>query len=309
MKPKVLILTGPTAVGKTELSIALAKRFGAEIISADSMQIYQGMNIGTAKITPQEMQGVVHHMLDIVPVTHSYSVAEYQSAAFSLIDRLLQQKKLPMVVGGTGLYIHSLMYDVDFSSAAADTSLRKTLEALSNEELHERLQQLDAASAARIHQNDKKRMIRRLEVLAHGCSTEFDFRKKNDRYDFILIGITDQRDVLYQNINRRVDQMVAMGLCDEARLLYDRYGEALTALKAIGYKEWIPYFQGSATKAEAIEAIKQNTRRYAKRQLTWFRREEAITWFDKSRLAAPDALFSEITAYLEQRMNEYGTES
>ncbi len=279
---RVIVVTGPTASGKTDLAIHVAKEIAGEIVSADSMQIYKELNIGTAKPTLDEMQGIPHYMIGEVSIRTPYSVALYQKKAFLHIDDILSRGKIPIVAGGTGLYINSLLYNLDFTETACDEEYRRELDKLSGDELHFRLSRLDADAAKRIHKNDKKRLIRRLEILKNGGERGYSFREKNTNYDFCCIGITMNRNDLYKKIESRVDQMVSSGLVEEVRALYEKYPAELTALRAIGYKEIIAYLKGRCTLPEAISEIKKNTRRFAKRQLTWFNNDDEIKWFSFS---------------------------
>jgi len=300
MKQRVIVITGPTASGKTELAIHIAKRIGGEIISADSMQIYREMNVGTAKPAPGEMQGIPHYMLDEASIKTPYSVALYQQKAFSHIKDILSRGKVPIVAGGTGLYINSLLYKLDFSDTARDDAYRNKLDALSGEELHALLVKLDKEAAKRIHPNDKKRLIRRLEILKGGGDGTYNFRDWNEDYDFCCIGISMDRKKLYERINARVGRMIAGGLADEVYALYGKYPAELNALKAIGYKEIIPYLSGNCSLEEAAEQIRRNTRRFAKRQLTWFNNNERIKWFSFDGLSSKeleDAVMQYILQY------------
>ncbi len=283
---KVIIILGPTASGKSDMAMRLAEHLKTELISADSMQIYRGMDIGTAKPSREEQARVKHHMIDIVDVDEPFTVADFQEKAFKCIDSLHNYNMSPVVVGGTGLYINSLVYDLDFTQTTSDTEFRRKAEAEAAEKgsraLHERLKKLDAAAAARIHPNDEKRIIRRLEVLENEGKGEkpYDFLRPREGLDYRLFGMSFPREVLYDRINRRVDIMMEQGLEGEAAALYAKYSDTPTAMKAIGYKEIIDYMKGDISRDEAIRLIKQNSRHYAKRQLTWFRRNERIVWLD-----------------------------
>ena len=299
MQKKVLILTGPTASGKTDLAIRIAKRMDGEIISADSMQIYKEMNVGTAKPSPGEMQGIPHYMIDEVSIKTAFSVALFQKKAFLYINDILQRGKLPIVAGGTGLYINALKYKLDFTKTVKNDEYRLKLEAYANVDLHEMLREKDAAAALRIHLNDKKRMIRRLEILEEGAEESYNFREKNTAYDFVTAGITLPRDELYQNINLRVDKMVRDGLVDEVERIYREFPASLIALQAIGYKEIIEYLENRCSLAEAIETVKKNTRRFAKRQLTWFNRDNDMKWYNKSEYGCLKDLEDELVDYVK----------
>ncbi len=283
MKKKVYIICGPTASGKTGISVELAKLVIGEVISADSMQIYKEMSIGTAVATEEEKQGIPHHMLCCVEPDADYSVALYKQDAEKHIEQILNSGKTPIICGGTGLYINSLTHDLDFSKAGADDGLREELSHRFDEDpesLYNELVALDPDSAKRIHYNDKKRIIRRLEILRSGKPDEYDFDRHSDRYDFRIYALGGDRSILYDRINLRVDVMLEQGLEDEARALYLKYGENIKAFNAIGYKEFIPYFKGEIDIDKVAYDIKLNTRHYAKRQLTWFRRDDRISWID-----------------------------
>ena len=292
-KPQVLCIKGPTASGKTALSVALAQQMDGEVVSADSMQIYREMNIGTAKPDEAERQGVPHHMLDVADAGEDYSAARYAEEASACVDDILRRGKLPIIAGGTGLYLDALIKGIDFAKKETDGALRAELtrEAETPEgmdRLIECLRQVDPESAARLHRNDKKRVIRALEIyrLTGQTMTEHDreSRVRPPRYRAVSIALTaEPRALLYRRIDQRVEKMVAAGLYEEAKGLWERGLFAGTAGQAIGYKEWVPCFEGKETKEQAAEAIRQNTRRYAKRQLTWLRREEALYWIQFNR--------------------------
>lgn len=287
MAPKILVVTGPTASGKTALGIALAKKIGGEIVSADSMQIYRGMDIGTAKPTAEVMAGVPHHMIDLVPPSEAFSVARYVEEASACVDSIVSRGLLPIVVGGTGLYIESLIAGRSFS-AQADESLRQKLseryDSEGGEALLEALRKVDPVSAARLHPNDKKRIVRALEIYETTGMTiyEHDLRSRQapPRYDALVIVLSfRRREDLYERINRRVDAMMAKGLFQEVRRLLDAgITPRHTAMQAIGYKELADVLLGNAGLDEAVERIKMESRRYAKRQLSWFRRHKDYRW-------------------------------
>lgn len=283
MRERVIVIVGPTASGKTDAAVEIALRVGGEIISADSMQVYKEMKIGTAKPTCEEMRGVPHHLLDIVSIAHSYNVALYQKDARACIADILRRKKVPIVAGGTGLYINALVYDLDFTKQKADASYRQSLRQIPGAELHARLAEKDRHAAERIHKNDTKRIIRRLEILRAGVAESYDFRRQNTDTDFCLLGLTLDRTLLYERIGKRVDRMVACGLFDEVAALYAKFPANKTALQAIGYKEIIEHIEGRLSREQAVETIKQNTRRFAKRQYTWFNRIEGIHWFQTEK--------------------------
>ena len=293
-KPRVLAVVGPTASGKTGLGVELAKLYGGEVISADSMQIYKGMDIASAKPTVAEMQGIPHHLIDFLDRGVTFSAADYVKLANKKIKDVLSRGKLPVIVGGTGLYIDSLLENVKFSEGGSDEAyrekLRKYAEEKGNEALHQMLADADPEAAAAIHPNNLVRVIRALEV-CHVTGRKFSELKAESRsiespYDSLILGLNyEDRSVLYDRIDRRVDIMVENGLIDEARELWNESGMA-TAANAIGFKEFIPYFSGEASLEDCISKVKQETRHYAKRQLTWFRKNQRIQWiilaeFDK----------------------------
>lgn len=292
MKKPLIILTGPTAVGKTELSIELAKRVGAEIISADSMQVYQYMDIGSAKITPEEMQGVPHHMINVLKPDDEFHVVKFQEMVKSCIQEIYERGKIPILVGGTGFYIQAVLYDIDFTENGSDDRYRRELEGLArkkgNDYLHRMLEKIDAVSAGQIHANNVKRVIRALEyyketgepISAHNERE----RQKESPYRFAYFVLTDKRERLYERINGRVDQMMEDGLLDEVRSLRNRgYTRQMVSMQGLGYKEILGYLDGEYGLEEAIYILKRDTRHFAKRQLTWFKREREVYWIDKSR--------------------------
>lgn len=298
----VVAVVGPTASGKSRLAVELAKWLNSEVVSADSMQIYQEMTIGTAKITPEEMEGVPHHMIDFLPVTSPFSVADYVSMAKTCLQEIHNRGKIPVLAGGTGLYVRSLLQNLDFSEGDHDLSLREELTELANREgvepLMEELRRIDPESAERIEPNNLPRVIRAIELYRTTGKTMTQHlaasRRNPSPYQVCMIGLNYQdRSVLYDRINRRVDEMMAQGLLEEARTLLQGEG-GKTALQAIGYKELKPYFDGERSLEESVAFMKQATRRYAKRQLTWFRREEKIHWlypdaYEDFRLLLEDA--------------------
>lgn len=285
----MLILTGPTGIGKTELSLRLAKAFNTEIISADSMQIYKYMDIGTAKADKLQRASIKHHLIDVVMPDENFSVSDFKKNATKIITNLNNNGKIPMVVGGTGLYLNALIYDLKFSSVAGDPNIRDKYEKLANtygnKYIHNILKDIDIQSYDKINVNDRKRIIRALEIFDLTGSTmstyNKNFRKPNDHYDITLIGLNMDRSKLYDRINRRVDKMIDSGLIGEVeKLLSMGYSSRLQSMQAIGYKEIIMYLNKELNLDEAIEKIKKGSRNYAKRQLTWFRRYENIKWID-----------------------------
>lgn len=281
---KVLVIVGPTAVGKTALSVELAKKFNGEIISGDSLQIYKKLDIGTAKISTSEMSGIPHHLIDVIEPTDNYSVADFQKAGRQLITEITERGHLPIIAGGTGLYIQSLLYDYQLGAKEEVASdVRKKYEELAGKigkkQLWEYLKEKDPLAAEKIHWNNQRKVIRALEVFeVTGYSIMTPKEKPQCLYEYCMIGLDTDRKLLYQRIDQRVDQMIAAGLVDEARFVYS-LGE-IQASQGIGYKELYPYFKGEITLEEAVEQIKQNSRRYAKRQLTWFRNRLKAQWFD-----------------------------
>ena len=289
MKPKVIVIVGPTASGKTSLSIELAKQINGEIVSCDSMQIYKDMDIGSAKPTKEEMQGIKHYMIDEVLPTERFSVARYKKEAENAIEKILKKGKIPIVVGGTGLYANSLIYGIEYDDIKLDEKYReelmeiaKTPEGLEN--LYQKAKKIDEKAIEKISQNDKKRIIRILEIYKatgrNKTEQEMESRKKEVKYDYKVFAINIERPILYERINNRVDIMIAQGLMEEVKKIIKKYPELPTAMQAIGYKEIVEYLDNKITIEDAIEKIKQETRRYAKRQITWFKRIENIKWLD-----------------------------
>ncbi|HZW67263.1 MAG TPA: tRNA (adenosine(37)-N6)-dimethylallyltransferase MiaA [Pseudogracilibacillus sp.] len=284
---KVLAIVGPTAVGKTSLSIHLAKQFPIEIISGDSMQVYKGMDIGTGKVTAEEMGDIPHYMLDIKEPQESFSVAEFKQEVQDHIKNISNREKLPLIVGGTGLYIQSVLYDYDFTERKRDVELTNRFESFVHQygvmPLYEKLQEIDPEQADKIHPNNYRRVIRALEIYETTGLTMSDYHASQAReaiYDYLIIGLEMERQLLYENISKRVDEMVTYGLIEEVKLLYEAGLENSQAMKAIGYKELLPYLKGEASLEESIQLLKRNSRRYAKRQFTWFKNKMNVEWFD-----------------------------
>ncbi|MNC20851.1 tRNA dimethylallyltransferase [compost metagenome] len=282
------MLLGPTAVGKTRLSLELAAAYNAEIISGDSMQVYRGMDIGTAKITTAEMKGIPHHLIDIHDPEDAYSAAEFQEQGKRLIEEISARGKLPFIVGGTGLYIESLCYGFRFSEAVADEAFRSEMDAFAEEHgaeaLHARLTAVDPASAARLHHNDRRRIIRALEI-HHQTKVTLSAaqadQKKESPYELCLIGLTMDRKILYKRIEDRIDQMLEQGLIQEVQGLLDKgYTRSLVSMQGLGYKEIAAYLAGELTQDDAVILLKRDTRRFAKRQLSWFRHMKEIQWIE-----------------------------
>jgi tRNA dimethylallyltransferase len=287
----LIILTGPTAVGKTELSINLARAVNGEIISADSMQVYKKMNIGTAKITKAEMEDIPHHLIDILEPDEEFNVVLFKEYAKKAMEEIYSRGRLPIVVGGTGFYIQALLYDVDFTENDSDMSYRQELLRLSQEKgnryLHDMLRRVDPVSADKIHENNVRRVIRALEFYEKTGEkiSEHNERESQNKspYNFEYFVLNNNRQVLYDRIDRRVDIMLEQGLVNEVKSLLDMgYDTGLTSMQGLGYKEIAQYLKGECTLEEAIYILKRDTRHFAKRQLTWFKREREVTWIDKS---------------------------
>lgn len=283
----LLAIVGPTATGKTEISVQVAKRLGAEIISADSMLIYRHMDIGTAKPTPEEMEGVPHHMIDVADPDDTFNVALYNQAVKDILPGILKRNKLPMLVGGTGLYVKAVIEDYNFTQAETNHELREKLmrecATWGKPALHRRLAEIDPETASRLHVNDVKRVIRALEVYYQTGKTlsESARREKKPVYNLLMYGLTMDRQQLYSRIEKRVDKMIASGLIDEVEELLARgYSPGLTSMQGLGYKEIARYLNKELTLDQAVILLKQSTRRFAKRQLTWFGRDKRIKWID-----------------------------
>ncbi|MBR3882784.1 MAG: tRNA (adenosine(37)-N6)-dimethylallyltransferase MiaA [Clostridia bacterium] len=290
MKPKVVVIVGPTASGKTALSIELAKKLDGEIISSDSMQIYKDMDIGTAKVTKEEAQGIKHYLVDFVSPDQRYTVSDFKKDAETAIKEILEKGKVPIVVGGTGLYVNSLIYGIEYQDMKIDENYRNMLMERAEdpqelEKLWEEANRIDPEAMTKISRNDKKRIIRVLEIYKATGKTKTEqeilSRQKGTEYDYKVFGISMDREKLYERINLRVDLMIQAGLEDEVKNLLNKYSEFPTAMQGLGYKEVKEYFDGIITREEMIDKIKQESRRYAKRQLTWFRRNNEIIWLDK----------------------------
>ena len=290
MKKPLVILTGPTAVGKTKASIGLAKAIGGEIISADSMQVYKQMDIGSAKMKPSEMDGIPHYLVDILEPDEEFHVVLFQQMAKQAIQKIYEKGKIPILVGGTGFYIQAVLYDIDFSENEKDTSYREELEKLAQikgaEYLHDLLREVDEKSAQDIHANNVKRVIRALEYF-HQTGEKIsehneEQRKKVSPYNFSYFVLNDERAHLYERINLRVDQMINEGLVREVQSLKEKgYTRDMVSMQGLGYKEMLDYLDNKCSLEEAVEIIKRDTRHFAKRQITWFKRESDVTWIDK----------------------------
>lgn len=287
-KEKVIVICGPTASGKTGLSIELAKKIDGEIVSCDSMQIYKDMTIGTAKPTEEEMQGIKHYLIDCVSPENRYSVADYKKDAIEAIRKIIEKGKIPIVVGGTGLYVESLIYGIEYNEIEIDLEYRKELEKIEESEglakLYEMAEKIDKEAIKKISHNDKKRICRILEIYHSTGKTktqlEIESRQKGPEYDYLLFGINMDREKLYDRINKRVDIMIEEGLVNEVKELLRKYNEFPTAMQGLGYKEVVEFLNKKLSKEEMIEKIKMETRRYAKRQITWFKKYKNIKWLE-----------------------------
>ncbi len=287
-KPKVIVICGPTASGKTGLSVELAKKINGEIVSCDSMQIYKDMTIGTAKVTPDEMQGIPHHLIDFVSPDVRYSVADFKDDALKAISEILEKGKVPIVVGGTGLYVDALVYNIQYPEIEIDLEYRKQLEEIALNQgldvLYQKAKAIDLQAVNKISSNDQKRIMRILEIYHQTGKTKTELEKESrlnePPYNYLVYAINMDREKLYDRINQRVDIMIEQGLIQEVEDLLKKYEKFPTAMQGLGYKEVACYLQGKMTKEEMIEKLKMETRRYAKRQLTWFRKDQEIKWID-----------------------------
>lgn len=295
MKTKLIVVAGPTAVGKTALGIELAQRFNGEIISGDSQQVYRQLNIGTAKATPQEQAAAVHHLVDVRDVNESYSAYDFVTEAQVAISDIVNRGKLPIIVGGTGLYLQSLLEGYHLGGQVDQVqvlSYRSELEQLSDLELFEQIDSL----GIEIKEINRRRAIRALELHRFSDNPE----NTETTFNPFIIGLDDERSLIYERINTRVDKMVELGLLEEAKWLYDNYPEAQSA-RGIGYKELFPYFSGKQTLDEALEKLKQNTRRFAKRQLTWFRNRMTVKFYQISSPDYPENVIQDLALFLNER--------
>ncbi|QDX94871.1 tRNA dimethylallyltransferase [Brevibacillus laterosporus] len=309
-KENLVVIVGPTAVGKTALSLQLAQQFNGEIISGDSMQVYRGMDIGTAKASDEERAIVPHHLIDIMNPDEEYSVAIFQQQARRLITQINQRNHLPIIVGGTGLYIQSVTHDYQFSEADQDAEMRDRLQKYADvegvEALHRRLREHDPITADRLHPNDVRRVIRAIEIyeLTGKRMSDFQNQAAYSPYNLKIIGLTMDRAKLYERVNQRVDVMIEAGLVEEVRILLDQgYSADLVAMQGLGYKELIPYLYGEITLDKAISDIKQRTRHFAKRQLTWFRRMPQLEWYDMTNPDSYEQVVETITSALEGKFH------
>ncbi len=307
MKIPVIVIAGPTASGKSDLAIEAAIKYNGEIISADSMQIYKKLDVGTAKPTLEDVSKVPHHMIDFLDIKEKFSVADYVKRARTIIEDIHKRGKMPIVAGGTGLYIDSLIDGSDFAHKGEDVNLREELTILSEKEgkkaVHDILKELDFAAAQKIHENNLKRVIRAIEIIKttnKSLSESIGRENKEALYDVLYLYLDHDREILYERINKRVDLMIKKGLLDEALWLYKNSDGTETSVQAIGYKEFFPYFNGEIEKEDAIENLKRDTRHYAKRQMTWFRRNENAKVIDCSKDAEKEAE-KMIEEFLERR--------
>lgn len=288
MRKKCIVIVGPTGVGKTRLSIFLAKRLNSEIISADSMQIYKYMDIGTAKVEPKYQKEIKHHLIDIVEPNENFNVEQFQSLCIDKIEEISAKNKIPIIVGGTGLYINSITHKLEFNTVKSDEKLRYELENIAesqgNQKLHKMLEDIDPESASKIHKNNVRRVIRAIEVYkltGHKFSEINDkFDHYNDDYDFYIIGLNDDREILYKRINQRVDEMIDEGFMAECKYIYELTDENSKSIQAIGYREAFMYLNNEISFKDMVSLMKKNSRKYAKRQLTWFRQDERIHWMN-----------------------------
>ena len=313
MKKPLIILTGPTAVGKTKASIGLAKALNGEIISADSMQVYKYMDIGSAKIRPEEMDGIKHYMIDELEPDEEFHVVRFQQMAKAAMEEIYAKGKVPIVVGGTGFYIQALLYDIDFTENEEDTAYRMELEQIAKEngpeKLHEMLREVDPESADAIHANNVKRVIRALEFykLTGQKISEHNEkeRAKKSPYEFCYFVLNDDRKLLYDRIDLRIDKMMEEGLLEEVSSLKNKgYTKDMVSMQGLGYKEILDYLNGECSLEEAIYILKRDTRHFAKRQLTWFRRERDVIWVDKNNYDHDEEKILEVMlSYVRERIN------
>ncbi len=306
---QVIVIVGPTASGKTKLSIELAKRLDGEIISADSMQVYKYMDIGTAKPKSDEMQGIKHYLVDEILPSQEFNVVRFKELAEKYLEEIIEKDKQPVIAGGTGLYISSLVNNINFSETECDWELRKQLSSEAEQKgpgyIYEKLKQVDPAAAEAIHPNNIKRVIRALEVFLQ-TQKPISYHNEKSReippkYKYIMLGLNMERDKLYDRINKRVDMMLENGLVNEVRRLVDLgFSDSITSMQAIGYKEILYYLRNEITLEEATELIKRESRRYAKRQLTWFRRINEIKWFSIDNSGNTNTIIEEAIAYIKK---------
>lgn len=309
-KKPLIILSGPTAVGKTSLSIGLAKAVGGEIVSADSMQVYRHMDIGTAKIRPEQMQGVAHHLIDILEPEEDFNVLRFQTLAKKAMEEIYERGHIPILTGGTGFYIQSILYDIDFKKEADGNQLRKELEELARERggdyLYSLLQKEDPQSAAAIHKNNVKKVVRALEFFRLSgqpiAKHNEEERQKEAAYNHAYFVLNMNREKLYKRIEQRVDQMLADGLISEVEALRKRgLRRGMVSMSGLGYKEILSYLDGEQDLEAAVSQLKRDTRHFAKRQLTWFRRERDVIWLDKEEYASEDTLLEHMISIWKEK--------
>ena len=313
-KPFLVVIVGPTASGKTELSIEIAKKFNGEVISGDSMQVYKHMDIGTAKVTRDEMDGIPHHMIDILEPDESFSAYEFKKRAEACIEDIINRGKLPIIAGGTGLYIQSLLYNYAFEDETVSPEKMQIvhaqlaeLEQYNNEELHHYLASFDSESAENIHPNNRKRVLRAIEYYLKTkklLSSRKKVQQFTENYDTLLIGIEMPRETLYFKINKRVDIMLGHGLFKEVQQLVEQGFETSQSMQAIGYKELVPVVKGNMKMDDAVEKLKQHSRQYAKRQLTWFKNKMNVHWLNKETMSL-QMMLDEITTQINKRSSRH----
>lgn len=310
MNKPLVILTGPTAAGKTALSLRLAKTINGEIISADSMQVYRGMDIGTAKIKKSQMDGIPHHLIDILPPAEEFNIVKFKSLANKAMDEIYERNRIPIICGGTGFYIQSVLYDIDFKENDENKNIRERLVLEAKEKgaraLHDRLKEADPEAAVEIHENNIKRVIRALEffeqtgkkISAHNQEE----RTKASPYQFAYFVLNRPRDILYERINKRVDQMMEEGLLKEVEKLYQEgFGKDLVSMQGIGYKEILSHLNGECTLEEAVYILKRNTRHFAKRQITWFKRERDVIWLNREDFSSEEEILDKMLSILNEK--------
>ncbi|MBX5318118.1 tRNA (adenosine(37)-N6)-dimethylallyltransferase MiaA [Staphylococcus caprae] len=313
-KPFLVVVVGPTASGKTELSIEIAKKFNGEVISGDSMQVYKHMDIGTAKVTRDEMDGIPHHMIDILEPDESISAYEFKKRAEACIEDIINRRKLPIIAGGTGLYIQSLLYNYAFEDETVSHEKMQIvhaqlaeLEQYNNEKLHHYLASFDSESAENIHPNNRKRVLRAIEYYLKTkklLSSRKKVQQFTENYDTLLIGIEMSRETLYFKINKRVDIMLGHGLFKEVQQLVEQGFETSQSMQAIGYKELVPVVKGNMNMDDAVEKLKQHSRQYAKRQLTWFKNKMNVHWLNKETMSL-QMMLDEITTQINKRSSRH----
>ena len=305
-KEKLIVIVGPTAVGKTALSLELAKQFNGEIINGDAFQVYKGLDIGTAKISPEEMNGITHHLIDIRNPSESYNVVEFKNDVNRCIQDITARGKMPILVGGTGLYVQSILYDYQFPETIENAELRERLYAIDKEILHQQLFELDPEASRNIHPNNKKRVVRAIEVCilsGKKFSEQKGASEKVASYDAIVIGLEMERNLLYERINNRVLKMIVDGLENEVRKLYEDGLSESQSLLAIGYKEFFPYFKNELSLDEVISEIQKASRNFSKRQFTWFRNKMDVHWFDMSDISHFENNLNGICQFIDRKFN------